>query len=164
MTCYTDTFDTQLGPFSVAVDDTGAVIATAFGPRRALRGRLPRCHLTGDIVRTAAVRRQIEAYLVGQRQTFELKLAPAGTPFQQQVWRALRKIPRGRTTTYGELAAKLKRPGAARAVGRANATNPLCVIVPCHRVIGAGGALTGYAFGVARKQKLLALEAASAVA
>lgn len=164
MICYTDTFDTQLGRFSVAVDATGAVVATAFGPRRALCTRLPRCQMISDKDRTAEVRRQIEAYLVGQRQTFELKLAPAGTPFQQQVWRALRKIPRGRTTTYGELAAKLKRPGAARAVGRANATNPLCVIVPCHRVIGAGGALTGYAFGVARKQKLLALEAASAVA
>ena len=162
MIFYTDTFDTKLGRFSVAVDATGAVIATAFGPRHALRARLPRCHLIGDKVRTAAVRRQIEDYLAGQRESFDLNLAPLGTPFQQQVWRALRKIPRGRTTTYGELATKLKRPGAARSVGRANATNPLCVIVPCHRVIGTGGALTGYAFGVTRKRKLLALEGASA--
>lgn len=164
MTCYTDTFDTPLGLFSVAVDAAGAVVATAFGPRRALRARLPQCILIGDKMRPAEARRQIADYLAGQRQGFDLKLAPIGTPFQQQVWRALQKIPRGRTTTYGELAARLKRPGAARAVGRANATNPLCLIVPCHRVIGAGGALTGYAFGMARKQKLLALEGVSAVA
>lgn len=162
MTCYTDTFDTKLGRFSVAVDATGAVIATAFGPGRALRARQPRCHLIGDKARTAAVRRQVVEYLAERREAFDLKLAPVGTAFQQQVWRALQKIPRGRTTTYGELAAKLKRPGAARAVGRANATNPLCVIVPCHRVIGAGGALTGYAFGVTRKRQLLALEGVSA--
>ena len=162
MTCYTDTFDTKLGRFSIAVDATGAVIATAFGPRHALRARLPRCHLTSDNVRTAKARRQIEDYLAERREGFDLKLAPVGTAFQQLVWRALQKIPRGRTTTYGELAASIKRPGAARAVGRANATNPLCVIVPCHRVIGAGGALTGYAFGVTRKRRLLALEGVSA--
>ena len=86
--------------------------------------------------------------------------AAVGTPFQQAVWSALRKIPFGKTASYGEVAATLGRPGAARAVGRANGTNPVCVIVPCHRVIGADGSLTGFAFGEKIKRQLLSLEGA----
>ena len=87
-----------------------------------------------------------------------MQLAPAGTPFQHSVWTLLRRIPFGETRTYGELASEIGHPGAARAVGRANGANPICVIVPCHRVIGADGGLTGFAFGADLKRRLLALE------
>ncbi|MFI5356863.1 MAG: methylated-DNA--[protein]-cysteine S-methyltransferase [Opitutales bacterium] len=158
MNLYTDTFATPFGPFSVAVDATGAVVATAFGVQAALRRRLATCHLIKNIERTARARRQLQEYFAGRRRRFQLRLAPQGTPFQLRVWAALRRIPWGRTTNYGALARKLKKPGAARAVGRANATNPICVIDPCHRVIGADGSLTGFAFGEGLKARLLALE------
>ena len=90
-----------------------------------------------------------------------MKLAPCGTPFQQSVWTALQRIPFGETRSYGQLATELGNPGAARAVGRANATNPIALIVPCHRVIGSDGSLTGFAFGEDIKRRLLAHEGAS---
>lgn len=155
MTFYTDTFPTPCGPFSVAVNATGAVVATAFGKAAALKTRLPECHLLVDIVRAKEVRRQIEEYFAGQREHFELKLVPVGTEFQRQVWLALQRISFGTTTSYGELATAIKRPGAARAVGRANATNPICLVIPCHRVIGTNGSLTGFAFGEKIKAALL---------
>lgn len=159
MTCYTDTFPTPFGKFSVAVNDQGAVVGTAFGDQAALRQRLkPSSQPIVDRLRCAKARKQIKEYFAGKRPAFDLPLAPEGTAFQHKVWRALQRIPFGRTATYGALAAKLKRPQAARAVGRANATNPICVIVPCHRVIGADGSLTGFAFGEAIKQRLLAHE------
>ncbi len=105
----------------------------------------------------AAVR-QLREYFDGARREFDLPLAPHGTPFQQTVWRALTRIPYGRTLAYGELARRIGKPGAARAVGMANHHNPLSIIVPCHRVIGADGALTGYGGGLDRKRWLLALE------
>jgi methylated-DNA-[protein]-cysteine S-methyltransferase len=103
----------------------------------------------------APVARQLAEYFAGERTRFELALAPHGTPFQQKVWLALRDIPYGRTTTYGALAAELGQPTASRAVGLANGRNPLAVIVPCHRVIGANGALTGFGGGLPRKRWLL---------
>lgn len=103
----------------------------------------------------ADAREQLAAYFAGERRSFDLPLAPRGTSFQLQVWRALARIPWGMTTTYGELAAALARHGAARAVGAANARNPLSIILPCHRVVGAGGALTGYGGGLAAKRWLL---------
>jgi len=105
-----------------------------------------------------AARRQLEEYFAGQRRHFDLPLAPRGTAFQREVWQALTAIPYGATTSYGALAASLGRPSASRAVGAANGRNPLGIIVPCHRVIGSAGALTGYAGGLERKQALLALE------
>jgi len=152
------TFPTPLGDFSIAVDSTGAVVATAFGGRAALQRRCPLSHLVVDQARTATARAQLDAYFSGRRRTFDLRLAPAGTAFQQSVWSALRKIPSGETRSYGELARQLG--SSPRAVGRANATNPICLIVPCHRVIGADGSLTGYAFGEKIKRRLLALEGA----
>jgi methylated-DNA-[protein]-cysteine S-methyltransferase len=110
------------------------------------------------VLRAAA--EQLAAYFAGELREFTLPLRPAGTPFQMAVWRALKRVPYGETVSYGELARRLGRPGAARAVGRANALNPLPVIVPCHRVIGADGALTGYAGGLCIKRALLDLEAA----
>jgi methylated-DNA-[protein]-cysteine S-methyltransferase len=100
-------------------------------------------------------RRQLEEYFAGARHDFDLPLDVLGTPFQRRVWRALTELPYGQTATYGELAARLQAPRAARAVGRANALNPISIIVPCHRVIGSGGKLTGYAGGLACKQWLL---------
>jgi methylated-DNA-[protein]-cysteine S-methyltransferase len=105
---------------------------------------------------------QLRAYFAGELRRFELPLAPRGTDFQLSVWDALLEIPYGVTTTYSELAAAIGRRSACRAVGAANGRNPLAVIVPCHRVIGAAGALTGYGGGLERKRVLLAFEAANA--
>ena len=102
---------------------------------------------------------QLHAYIAGELERFDLPLAPRGTAFQQRVWAALREIPYGSTTTYSALAAAIGRPRACRAVGAANGRNPLAVIVPCHRVVGASGALTGYGGGLERKRALLAIEA-----
>ena len=101
---------------------------------------------------------QLREYFAGTRRTFDLPLAPRGTAFQQRVWAALRAIPYGETCTYGELAAAIGSPSASRAVGMANHHNPIPIVIPCHRVIGANGTLTGYAGGLEIKRKLLALE------
>jgi methylated-DNA-[protein]-cysteine S-methyltransferase len=102
--------------------------------------------------------KQLQEYFAGQRRVFDLPLAAAGTAFQEAVWAALAAIPFGETRSYAELARALDRPRAVRAVGAANGRNPLPVVVPCHRVIGADGSLTGYAGGVGRKRWLLELE------
>lgn len=103
-------------------------------------------------------RRQLAAYFAGGLTEFTLPLAPVGTAFQRGVWDALRAIPYGATCSYGDLARRLGSPGAARAVGLANGRNPLSIIVPCHRVLGTSGRLTGYSGGMERKAFLLALE------
>lgn len=103
---------------------------------------------------------QLAEYFAGGRRQFDLDLDPVGTAFQREVWDALRAIPAGETTSYGALARALHRPGAARAVGAANGANPLPIIVPCHRVIGTDGRLTGYAGGLPIKRALLTLEGA----
>lgn len=102
--------------------------------------------------------RQLREYFAGTRREFDLPLDPSGTEFQLRVWEALRRIPYGQTRSYMDLARELGQPGASRAVGLANARNPISIIVPCHRVIGADGKLTGYAGGIPMKQALLALE------
>jgi methylated-DNA-[protein]-cysteine S-methyltransferase len=154
-----DTFSTPVGDFSVALDARSAVIATAFGGLPELRERFNADDIVLDPPRAADVRREVIEYFAHGRREFTVLLAPSGTTFQQAVWSALQRIPFGSTRTYGELAAALGRPEAARAVGRANATNPICLLIPCHRVIGGDGSLTGYAFGEARKRQLLDLEA-----
>ena len=108
-----------------------------------------------------AATRQLEEYFAGRRRTFDLPLAPEGTPFQRDVWKALRAIPYGETQSYGDIARRIGRPKAVRAVGAANGANPISIVVPCHRVIGADGSLTGYGGGLPRKKKLLALERAA---
>jgi O-6-methylguanine DNA methyltransferase len=109
---------------------------------------------------TQACCEQLEAYFEGRLTTFSVPLNPSGTAFQQQVWRQLQTIPYGHTISYGDIADGIGKPTASRAVGMANGKNPLTIIVPCHRVIGSNGKLTGYAGGLTRKQFLLALEGA----
>jgi len=113
-----------------------------------------------DAAAFGEVARQLDEYFDGSRTTFDLPLAPAGTPFQRRVWDELTRIPRGTTVTYGELATRAGHPGAARAVGAAVGRNPISIVVPCHRVVGSDGTLTGYAGGLGRKAYLLALEGA----
>jgi len=105
------------------------------------------------------VRTQLGEYFAGERRSFDLPLEPAGSPFQLQVWRALREVGYGETLSYGELARRIGRPNAPRAVGAANGANPLSVVIPCHRLVGADGTLTGYGGGIERKRLLLDLEA-----
>lgn len=116
-------------------------------------------HAREDAPAFADVVRQLEEYFRGERSTFEIVLSPRGTPFQREVWRALSSIPYATTTTYGAIARAVGRPRAVRAVGAANGQNPLPIVVPCHRVIGSDGTLTGYGGGLERKRVLLDLEA-----
>ncbi|KXU36212.1 hypothetical protein AXK11_04635 [Cephaloticoccus primus] len=164
---YLETFATPLAAFSIATNESGAVVATAFGGEAVLQARLraalgPAEGLPFKLRRThSEARRQVETYFAGKLTGFELVLAPLrGTAFQQKVWRALSEIPFGETTSYGALAAQLGQPRAARAVGSANGANPICLIVPCHRVIAADGSPGGFAYGLAIKQALLAHERA----
>jgi methylated-DNA-[protein]-cysteine S-methyltransferase len=122
--------------------------------------RRPERAWTEDAAPFRAATRQLGEYFAGRRERFELELAPAGTEFQLAVWRGLRRIPYGRTWSYAELAARIGRPKAMRAVGAANGANPLPIVVPCHRVIGADGSLTGFGGGLPAKRLLLELEGA----
>ncbi|MBM3548332.1 MAG: methylated-DNA--[protein]-cysteine S-methyltransferase [Alphaproteobacteria bacterium] len=150
--------DTPVGPLAAALDGAGRL--THLGLSKRERDWIAANGGERDDRAIAPVARQVAEYFSGKRKSFDFPLAPKGTPFQQEVWKALLKIPFGKTTTYAALAEELGRPGAFRAVGRANATNPIAVIVPCHRVIGTDGTLTGYAGGIPIKQKLLELEGA----
>lgn len=154
-----DTFTTPLGDFTAAVNDSGAVAGTAFGDVAALckYTRLHLDDLTYDPQRVAHVRTQVEQYFDGTRLEFDLALAPNGTPFQHRVWRALTDIPFNQTRSYGQLAAMLGT--SPRAMGGANGSNRICLIVPCHRVIGTDGSLTGFAYGTEIKRRLLEHEA-----
>ena len=148
--------DTPLGAFWVATDAAGAVVRAGFGTRAD-------AGLDADWGSGAPAEavRQLGAYFAGERTAFELPLAPSGTPFQRAVWAALGNVRYGETESYGALARRLGRPRGAQAVGRANGQNPIAVIVPCHRVVGADGALVGYAGGLERKRALLRLEGAA---
>lgn len=120
----------------------------------------PRVAVTDLAVFTRAAE-QLAAYFAGELTAFDIDVALTGTPFQRRVWEALRDIPYGRTVSYGELAAALGQPTASRAVGLANGRNPVSIIVPCHRVVGADGSLTGYGGGIERKRWLLGFEGAA---
>jgi methylated-DNA-[protein]-cysteine S-methyltransferase len=147
--------DSPLGTLRVYGDANG--VAGVYLPDQ----RIP-AGVTGDPGETPILARaaeQLAQYFAGTRRAFDLPLSPSGTAFQRLVWEALSTIPYGSTWTYQELARAIGKPSAMRAVGAANGKNPLSIIVPCHRVIGAGGALTGYAGGLAAKQRLLAHEA-----
>ena len=156
--------DTAIGPMRAVARDDGLVMCEYDNPLR-LPGQLARARaLFGEDAREGnhayldQTRRELEEYFAGQREVFTIPLVLDGTPFQTSVWRALLDIPFGKTTSYERLAQAVGRPGAARAVGRANGDNRIAIIVPCHRVIGADGSLTGYGGGKDRKRRLLDLE------
>lgn len=151
--------DTPVGPLRLAADDAGLHEIRFCDPDAAPPSPAAGNGSGGEEVLAEAVR-QLRAYFAGERRSFDLPLAPAGSEFQLAVWRGLRDIPYGRTESYGELARRIGRPKAIRAVGAANGANPLPIVVPCHRVIGADGSLTGYGGGLERKRTLLALEGA----
>ncbi len=153
--------DTPIGVLVLVGDDaalthvrlprTTGLCGTTGLPRTRMRESAP--------LRAAAA--QLEEYFSGARTSFALPLAPRGTPFQLAVWNALTGIPYGETITYGELARRVGRPAASRAVGQANGANPLPIVYPCHRVVAAGGRLGGYGGGTETKRRLLALEGAT---
>lgn len=148
--------ESPVGPLTLASLDRQLVGCYFEGS--ALPADVREARRTSDAVLEAA-RHQLDGYFAGTRTGFELLLAPRGTAFQRSVWKALATIPFGQTRTYGGIAAQLGRASASRAVGAANGQNPIAIIIPCHRVIGSTGALTGFAGGLARKRQLLGLEA-----
>jgi methylated-DNA-[protein]-cysteine S-methyltransferase len=153
-----ETLDSPIGELTLVSD--GEALTGLYMTEQRHRPELPAAPAGDDPV-LAEARRQLAEYFSGARREFDLPLRPAGTQFQQTVWAALREIPYGETAGYGELAARIGRPGAARAVGLANGRNPIAIVVPCHRVIGSGGSLTGYGGGLERKRYLLSLEGAA---
>jgi methylated-DNA-[protein]-cysteine S-methyltransferase len=147
--------ESPVGRLLLAADDTGLKcisFSTGKGARQPEPGWTP------DAAPLAGTVRQLQAYFVGELRQFHIKLAPEGSDFQRAVWDALCTIPYGATATYGEIAARIGRPRAVRAVGAANGRNPLPIVIPCHRVIGSDGKLTGYGGGLPIKEALLALE------
>lgn len=156
-TTYWTMIDSPLGPLLLTADENGIsrVLMDADIDERIA----PSSGWVEDPSRFAEARRQLEEYFAGQRTEFDLPLNAKGTAFQHDVWMALQTIPYGEVRSYCQIAAQIGRPGASRAVGLANGRNPIAVIVPCHRVIGASGALTGYGGGLHRKRLLLDLEA-----
>lgn len=154
------TFPSPIGDLRIVVDEAGRLVRLGLPESNPVRGDAapsPR-HRAGDAC--DHVVRQLREYFAGERRTFDLDLAPEGTPFQQRAWRALRRIPFGKTRSYQQQAAAIGNPKAMRAVGGANGRNPIAIVVPCHRVIGKDGSLTGFGGGLSCKQWLLDHEAA----
>jgi len=147
--------DSPVGELLLAGDDTGLKLINFQTGRHRVR---PRSVWTMDRRPFEEAVRQLRAYFEGDLKTFDLELVPDGTSFQLGVWRALREVPYGETISYGELARRIGNPHASRAVGAANGRNPLPIVVPCHRVVGGDGSLTGYGGGLHIKRALLDLE------
>lgn len=163
MRAYIDETESPAGPLAFAVDERGALVWLGFTEEDyelTAESGLERDGyvLALEPARTAAAREQLQEYTSGARQRFDLPLSLAGSPWQKAVWRALTRIPYGETRSYREIAEAVGRPAAARAVGRANATNRLPLVVPCHRVIAADGTLGGFNGGLHIKERLLAHE------
>ncbi|HTO89192.1 MAG TPA: methylated-DNA--[protein]-cysteine S-methyltransferase [Thermoanaerobaculia bacterium] len=148
-------FRTPLGEMVTVIDPTGAVARLEFARGRREEPDLPAV----DGTRCAEVMRQLQEYFDGTRREFDLGLNPEGTAFQRAVWRELVRVPYGSRVTYGQLARQIGRPAAVRAVGAANGANPIAIVIPCHRVVGSDGSLTGYGGGLPLKQWLLDHEA-----
>jgi methylated-DNA-[protein]-cysteine S-methyltransferase len=145
--------ETPIGELLVAVDDDDAIAEIHFA------GAIPKDDWTRDDAALKHASVQLRSYFAGKRRAFDLPLAPRGTEFQRAVWDALRRIPYGETTTYTDIAQRIGRPAAVRAVGAANGANPIPIVIPCHRVIGASGGLTGFGGGLPTKRWLLDHEA-----
>ena len=155
MSIYYSHFETPLGALLLTANEIG-LREIKFPKNGQAAAPGPECTKDDSALREPV--RQLRAYFGGELETFDLPLAPEGTPFQQKVWDELCKIPYGETISYGELARRIGNPNASRAVGLANGSNPIPIIIPCHRVIGSNGKLTGYGGGLPIKGKLLALE------
>jgi methylated-DNA-[protein]-cysteine S-methyltransferase len=153
----TRTVPTPVGDLLFVGEDDRRTLRGVYFPGHTPAPRLGEC--TTDDTAFADAVQQLGEWFAGTRTTFDVDVELDGTDFQRAVWDALRAIPYGETVTYGELATAAGRPGAARAIGHAVARNPVSIIVPCHRVVGSSGTLTGYAGGVERKRTLLDLEA-----
>lgn len=149
--------ESPIGRLLLAARDTGLVLLAFEAGRRPAR---PAADWTPADRPFREPARQLRAYFAGRLREFDLPLQPQGTAFERQVWQELTRIPYGQTISYGELAGQVGRPSAARAVGLANGRNPLSVVIPCHRVIGANGSLTGYGGGLENKRWLLEHEGA----
>jgi len=147
------TFTTPFGPATAVIDETSALCAFSLSREFEEAEGLVR-----DDRAVRDVAKQVREYFDGERRAFDLPLAPEGTPFQRAVWDELLRIPYGTTISYVTLACRIGRPKASRAVGQANGANPVALIIPCHRVIGADGTLTGYGGGLPLKQALLDFE------
>ena len=154
--------DSAVGPLTLVAQD-GAIVGLYMDSQR----HRPDDDKFGELERRGrqdepfkALADQLDAYFAGKLTGFRVPLAPLGTVFQQRVWAALREIPYGETRSYGQLAERIGSPGAARAVGLANGKNPIGIVIPCHRVVGSNGRLTGYGGGLDRKKQLLDLELA----
>lgn len=158
MNAYAHKLDSPIGPLTLVVNADGALTHILFAHQS------PPADVAWDADRCAGAATQLREYFAGERTDFDLPLAPAGSDFQRSVWDALRGIGHGEVVDYGGLGRRIGRPGAARAVGRANATNPIPIVIPCHRVIGADGTLTGYAGGLDAKRLLLDLESRATAA
>jgi methylated-DNA-[protein]-cysteine S-methyltransferase len=154
MTSYTQ-IDSPIGPLLLAGDETGLRHIEFMGSKRA---HPPNAGWHEDARPLKDVIGQLRAYFAGKLEAFDLTLTPEGTDFQKKVWHRLCDIPYGETISYGQLAGRIGNPNASRAVGLANGSNPIPIIIPCHRVIGSNGKLTGYGGGLPIKEKLLALE------
>ena len=164
---YADRIESPVGDIWLLVDEADALVTLEFeGARQAPRDERDfeealaerGLELSWNARKLGHVRRVVRDYFRGKTHVFDVVVAPAGTSFQREVWRELCEIPHGEAISYGELAERVGRPGAARAVGRANGTNPVALVIPCHRVIGADGSLTGYGGGMERKHALLTHE------
>lgn len=147
--------DSPVGQLLIAADEEGLRYLVFQAGRSAVQ---PKPGWREERRRLAEATAQLRAYFGGELRQFDLPLAPDGTPFQQRVWRELLTIPYGRTITYGDLARRIGQPSASRAVGLANGANPISIVIPCHRVIGSDGKLTGYGGGLRNKEWLLGLE------
>lgn len=153
------TWKSPVGRLHLVADDKG-LLALAFDDNwKQLRGSFRGLGSGSNAVIEQTIA-ELTEYFRGERRTFSVPLAVQGTPFQRKAWSAVRAIPYGKTSTYAKQAARIKQPTAIRAVGRANGLNPVCIVVPCHRVVGSNGSLTGYAGGLKAKKALLALEGA----
>jgi methylated-DNA-[protein]-cysteine S-methyltransferase len=152
------TIASPVGPLLLATSDDGMHLIEFHTPRHPMR-RDANWH-EGDNALLRMARRQLDEYFAGKRRQFELPLAPQGTPFQCEVWHTLAAIPYGETISYAQLAQRVGKPSAVRAVGAANGRNPLPLVLPCHRVIGSDGSLTGFGGGLPTKHFLLRMEGA----
>ena len=143
-------YETPVGKLCIG-EENGVIVRTTWS-------KIPTEYILEETELILQCKMQLDEYFRGERKTFDLPLAPKGTDFQKKVWNALKEIPYGETRTYGEIAAAVGNPKAARAVGMANNKNPIGIIIPCHRVVGANGKLVGYAGGMDKKEWLLQLE------